>query len=43
MNLIVIISAALVGVTLQSGSAPVDYSQSGGNWNQSSACLKGKK
>lgn len=39
MKFIVILSAAMVSVTLQSGSAPVDYSQSGLNWNQSTACL----
>ena len=33
MKFIVILSAALVSVTLQSGSVPVDYSQSGRNWN----------
>jgi len=43
MKFIVILSAAMVSVTLQSGSAPVDYSQSGLNWNQSTACLSGKK
>ncbi len=43
MKFIVILSATLVGMTLQSGSAPVDYSQSGRNWNQSAACLSGKK
>ena len=43
MKLIVILSAALVSVTMQSGPAPVDYSQSGRNWNQSAACMQGKK
>ena len=43
MKFIVILSAALVSVTLQSGSAPVDYSQSGLNWKEPSACLQGKK
>jgi carbonic anhydrase len=43
MKFIVILSAALISVTLQSGSAPVDYSQSGLNWKEPSTCLQGKK